>query len=202
MGTRTKTMRPALGAVVATLWVAAIIVCVGQAGPATSPGAPATTGSSPPHPSMSGRWELNARACEPAQARGADDAPPPRGRGRSILSESSQEEMRRVSQPRPILLIARREADYTITDDEGRVTRLRPDGGKVRDAAAWPPVERTTRWEGSALVTETRLSTGARVIQTYKTEEEGFRLVILTRVEGGHSLNTLTFKWVYDQMPD
>ena len=116
-----------------------------------------------------------------------------------MLSVPSQEEMRRVAEPQPVLVIVRHNGQYTVSDDEGHVMRLQPDGVKVKDLQAWPALERTTRWDGGALVTEVTLSSGARVTQTYTTEDEGLRLVITTRVEGGHSRNPLTYKSVYDQ---
>jgi hypothetical protein len=141
-----------------------------------------------------GRWELNGWACEPIQSTHEIDQTPPRGR--SILSGPSQEEMRRVSRPRPVLMIVRQEAHYAVTDDEGHVVRLRPDGVKAKQA--WPALDRTTRWDGAALVTEARLSTGARVTQSYTTEDGGLRLVVATRIEGGHARQPLTYKWVYE----
>ena len=153
----------------------------------------------PTRASLSGRWELNGRACEPMQPTHTPDQVPPRGRGPSILSAPSQQEMRRVAEPQPVLVIVRHDAHYTVNDAEGHVMRLRPDGVKVKDPQAWPALDRTTRWDGRALITEVTLSTGARVTQTYTTEDDGLRLVITTRVEGGHSRNPLTYKSVYDQ---
>jgi len=104
-----------------------------------------------------------------------------------------------VAEPPPVLVIVRHEARYSVSDDEGHVMALQPDGVKVKDRQAWPALDRTTRWDGRALVTEVTLNTGARVTQVYTTEDEGLRLVITTRVEGGHAGTQLTYKAVYDQ---
>lgn len=199
---RAKTMRPVVVVAGAMfLWAAlSATASLGQAvSPKTSPGAHAAAPPAPTRASLSGRWELNARACEPTRSLSSPGQAPPRGGGRSMLSVPSQEEMRRVAEPQPVLVIVRHNGQYTVSDDEGHVMRLQPDGVKVKDLQAWPALERTTRWDGGALVTEVTLSSGARVTQTYTTEDEGLRLVITTRVEGGHSRNPLTYKSVYDQ---
>jgi hypothetical protein len=199
MGRRAKTMRQALMAGV--MWTA--LAATASLGQGLSPGTPANAhGASTAAlsgASLSGRWDLNARACEPIQSPREPGQAPPRGRGPSILSAPSRDEMRRVAEPQPVLVIVRHDTHYAVSDDEGHVMLLRPDGAKVKDLQAWPALERTTRWDGRALVTAVTLSNGARVTQTYTTEDEGLRLVIATRVEGGHSRNQLTYKWVYDQ---
>jgi hypothetical protein len=201
MAKRKKTMGPARTAGVMFLWAAlAATASLGQGlSSRTSAEAHGAATPAPTRASLSGRWELNARACEPIQSTREPGQAPPQGRGRSILSVPSQEEMRRVAEPQPVLVIVRHDAHYSVNDDAGHVMLLRPDGVKVKDRQAWPALERTTRWDGKALVTEVTLSSGARVTQTYTTEDEGLRLVITTRVAGGHSRNPLTYKWVYDQ---
>jgi hypothetical protein len=179
MGKRAKTLRSAGMAGVMFVWAA--LAATATLGQGLSPGADAHGAAT----AASTRASLSSLV-------------PPRRRGQSTLSAPSQEEMRRVTEPRPGLIIARHEAHYAVSDDEGHLLLLRPDGVKVKDPQAWPAIDRTTRWDGRALVTEVRLSNGARVIQTYTTDDEGLRLVIKTRVEGGHSLSHQTYKWVYD----
>ena len=106
-----------------------------------------------------------------------------------------------MSEPQAVLVIAQHEANLRVTDDEGRVLLLlQPDGVAVKVQQAGSSVlQRTTKWHDRALVTEVKLSNGARVTQTYVTADEGLRLVITTKVEGGRSVNPLAFKWVYDQ---
>jgi hypothetical protein len=150
---------------------------------------------------LSGRWELNARACEPIQ----DPHDPGQGnlhpqvRGKSTLSGASREEMRRVAEAQPVLVISQTEAGLTVTDGEGRAVALRADGVSVKDRPAGDALERTSKWQGRTLVSEARLSNDAHVVQTYATRNERLQLVITTTVEGGRSLNALSFKWVYDQ---
>lgn len=195
-----KTRRLVLLAGAILLWTAMTASAGDGRGPTptTPPQGPAAA-TAPAGASLSGRWELNRRACEPIQSSRGMDQPPPRGRGPSMLSGPSREEMRRVSEPQPALRIVKHDTGYTVTDEEGHVLLLRPDGVKVKDRDAWPALDRVTRWDGRALVTEVTLSNGARVTQVYATEDLGLRLVITTRVEGGPSRNTLTYKWVYDQ---
>lgn len=162
----------------------------------------AAVGVNPSAPAnLSGRWELNGRACEPIQDphdRASVNLPPHR-RGKSTLSGASQEEMRRVAEAQSVLVISQTGASLTVTDGEGRTVALRADGVTVRDRPTGDALQRTTKWEGRTLVSVSRLSNDARVVQTYATMNERLQLVITTTVTGGRSLNPLSFRWVYDQ---
>jgi hypothetical protein len=195
---RAETTRPAVAAALVMWTLVAAATILAQAPSTTTRGALGALASAR-HASLSGRWELNQRACEPIQSPHDTDPVPPRSRGKSLLSAPSRDEMRRVAEPQPVLQIVWHESHYAVTDAEGHVLILRPDGATVKAPQAWPALDRTTKWDGRELVTEVKLSSGARVTQNYASDDEGFRLVIRTRVEGGHARNALSYKWVYDQ---
>jgi hypothetical protein len=107
--------------------------------------------------------------------------------------------MDRVIEAPRFFIVVQREASVILTDDQGRVTTLKPDGTKVVEQQAGGSVERTTRWDGRALVTMLKLSNGAKVTQTFTKVFDGLQLVIVTRIEGGSLPSPMVFKRVYDQ---
>ncbi len=114
-------------------------------------------------------------------------------------SASAQDEMRRIMEAQRVLLIVQHEASLSLTDDEGRVVTIKPDGAKVKEEQAGESVERTSKWDGRSLVTQVKLSNGARVTQTYSKVNEGLQLVVATKIEGGRFPKPMEFKRVYDQ---
>jgi hypothetical protein len=181
-----------------------------------------------PAPNLAGRWELNVQASDPPRAdavspgEGGEDRRGGGGRGGggrgggmggrgggmggggmggggSKESETAREEMRRVLEAPRVLLIVQHDATLSLTDEQGRVTSLKPDGTKIKEQSAGTTIERTTRWDGRSLVTTTKLSSGAKVTQTFTKIAEGLQLVVSTKLEGGRMGNPMEFKRVYDQ---
>jgi hypothetical protein len=114
-------------------------------------------------------------------------------------SFSVQEQMSRVMDAPRVLTIVQKGDVITLTTGDGLATSLKADGIKVKEQQAGAPIERTSRFDGRSLVTETRLSNGTRVTQTFTKVMEGLQLVIATRVKGGRYREPLEFKRVYDQ---
>jgi hypothetical protein len=121
------------------------------------------------------------------------------GRGSGGESETTREQMRQVMQAARTLLIVQHANDLSITDDEGRVVTLKPDGNKVKEQQGGGNLERKTKWDGRSLVTEMKLEGGTKVTQTYTKVDEGLQLIVSTKVEGGRIPRAMEFKRVYDQ---
>ena len=206
----------------ALAWLMASSMAVAQAPPAQV-GAQATPPPLPP-PQLTGRWDLNVQASDPPPSlepkQGGDQEDRSGGGGgggrggrggergsraefnrtpKQPDSPAVRQEMDRVIEAPRFLIVVQRERNLILTDDQGRVTTLEPDGTKVVEQQAGGSVERTTRWDGGALVTTTKLSNGAKVTQTYTKVFDGLQLVIITRIEGGKFSSPIEFKRVYDQ---
>lgn len=208
----------------ALAWLVASSMAVAQV-PQTQAGARVTPPPLPP-PQFSGRWDLNVQASDPAPTQeskqGGDEEDRGGGRGdrggrgggtggghgsRSEFSRTPKQadsaavrqEMDRVIEAPRFFIVVQREDSVILTDDQGRVTTLRPDGVKAVEQQAGGSVERTTKWDGRALVTTTRLGNGAKVTQTFTKVFDGLQLVIVTRVEGGKLPSPIELKRVYDQ---
>ena len=209
----------------ALAWLVASSMAVAQV-PQVPAGAQTTPPPLPP-PQLTGRWDLNVQASDPTPSQqpqrgegeedrsgggggGGGGGRGGRGGGRGSRAEWNQtpkqpdspavrQEMERALEAPRFLIIVQREGSLILTDDQGRVTTLKPDATKAVEQQAGGSVERTTRWDGGALVTTTKLSNGAKVTQTYTKVFDGLQLVIITRIEGGKFSSPIEFKRVYDQ---
>ncbi len=180
-----------------------------------------------PPPQLTGQWNLNVQASDPTPSlqpqadeskqdrpRGEDSGRGRRARGMSGESGSRSEwnrtpqkpdsaavrqQMERALEAPNFFVIVQHEGRLVLTDDQGRVTTLKPDGTKVVEEQAGASVERTTRWADRALVTTMKLGNGARVTQTFTKVFDGLQMVIVTRIEGGKLPKPIEFKKVYDQ---
>ncbi len=210
----------------ALAWLMASSPAVAQVPPApqVQAGAQVTPPPLPP-PQLAGRWDLNVQASDPTPSlepqRGGGEEDRGGGGGgrggrggtggrRGTYGESSRagakadssavrQEMERALEAPRFLIVVQREGSVILTDDQGRVTTLKPDGTKVVEEQAGGSVERTTRWDDRALVTTTKLGNGAKVTQTFTKVFDGLQLVIVTRIEGGKLPSPIQFKRVYDQ---
>ena len=83
-----------------------------------------------------------------------------------------------------------------ITGDDGRTTRLSPDGKKVKDDNTG--IERKTKWDASSLVTEISGLGSGKATQTYTVEPDTHRLKVTVQMEGGRSGRSRTITHIYD----
>jgi hypothetical protein len=197
-----------------------------QARPPAQPPAGEKTAPPPlPPPQMAGRWDFNVQASDPTpsmEPRLGDEGDPgePGGRGgrggRGYGGRDSYGERRGRGDEKPettavrqaidraleaprFLLIVQHPDSIHLTDDEGRVTTLRPDGAKVVEQQAGGAVERTTRWEDRTLVTTAKLANGAKITHRFTKVFDGLQLEVATRIEGGKIPHPIEFRRVYDQ---
>jgi flagellar hook assembly protein FlgD len=115
---------------------------------------------------------------------------------------ASREQMRALLAAPKTLVIVQHPDSISLTDDEGRIVVLKPDGNKEKQTFEGATVERKTRWDGRSLVTEVKLDGGMKVTQTYVKAAEGLQLIVTTRAEGGPMGRTVELKRVYDQALD
>jgi hypothetical protein len=175
-------------------------------------------------PNLAGRWELNAQ--ESDALGGEISVPAAGGRGGGLggygggrgttgatgggfpgggagagAPESSvtREQLQRLLKASRVLLIVQDQTRLSVTDDDGRVVTLTPDGSKVKEEQFGQSIERTTKWDGRSLVTTAKLKSGTKVTQTFTKASEGLQLVVLTKAEGGRLGRPIIFKRVYDQ---
>jgi hypothetical protein len=208
-------------------WLMASSLVLAQV-PQAPAGAQVTPPPLPP-PQLAGRWELNVQASDPPPSemaargessedrRGSGGGMGGRGGGmgrrggmsgrsgmggeaaRPEESTAARQEMERVIEAPRVLIIVQHEARLNLTDDQGRVTVLKPDGVKVTEQQAGASIDRTTKWDDRSLITATKLSNGVKVTQTFTKVAEGLQLIVTTRIEGGRWGNPVEFKRVYDQ---
>jgi hypothetical protein len=114
-------------------------------------------------------------------------------------SSATRDEMQRLMKAAQTLVIVQHPNDLSITDDEGGVTTLKPDGNKIKSTELGAKIERKTKWDGRTLVAEVKLDTGLRITQSYTKVNEGLQLTVVTRMEGGRLQKPFEIKRVYDQ---
>jgi hypothetical protein len=97
--------------------------------------------------------------------------------------------MRDVMNPPEHLTITQTETMILITSQDGRTTRLSPDGKKIKDEHT--RVERKTKWDGAKLVSEISGLGPGKIIETYIVEGEPHRLNVAVQMEGGRAPRSL-----------
>ena len=89
------------------------------------------------------------------------------------------------------LTIVQTENMVVITTGDGRVTRLSPDGKKIKDDNT--KIERKTKWDGGKLVSEVSGLGPGKITETYAVDPEHHQLIVTLAAEssraqsvGGH----------------
>jgi hypothetical protein len=211
----------ALDRIFLALAALALLVCSGATDAQERPAGPAAPRQVP---NLAGRWELNAQESDSLQGQLPDRASGGRagvfggyGGGRGTTgatgggfpgggagsgapeSSVSREQMQRLLKASSVLLIVQDETHLSLTDEDGRVVMLKPDGTKVKEQQFGQSIERTTKWDGRSLITSAKLKSGTKVTQTFSKISEGLQLVVVTKVEGGRLPRPTQFRRVYDQ---
>jgi hypothetical protein len=119
-----------------------------------------------------------------------------RGGGDPEAMARMRDAMRDVMGAPDRLTIVQTDSIVSITSDDGRTTRLSPDGKKIKDDNT--KIERKTHWDAGKLVSEISGLGPGKVTQTFAVDPEQHQLRIVVQMEGGRSNNARTFTHVYD----
>jgi hypothetical protein len=119
--------------------------------------------------------------------------PPGSGEGRS-----PDDTMRAVFDPPEEFAITVSTTEVQVEAVFGDLRIFRPNGKKVK--AENGTVERVAAWKEDALVVETKSRAGAKVHESWSVSDDGKRLTIVIRVEGGMGPK-LDLRRVYDRQP-
>jgi len=121
------------------------------------------------------------------------------GGGRAAADPDETARMREalhsIVQPGDHLTITQTDAMVVLTDQDGRTTRLSPDGKKIKDENTH--IERKSRWDGGKLISEITGAGPGKITQTFSVDPDAHRLRIAVQSEGrDHQQHTLAH--VYD----
>lgn len=123
------------------------------------------------------------------------------GAGRGRMGGDPQEmarmrdALRDIMQPGERLTITQTDSIVVITGEDGRTTRLAPDGKKVKDENT--RIERKTRWEGGQLVSDVSGAGPGKITQTFSIDADSKRLRIAIQIVGRDDQKR-TITHVYD----
>jgi hypothetical protein len=94
------------------------------------------------------------------------------------------------------LTIVETDSMVVITSGEGRVTRLSPDGKKIKDDNT--KIERKTKWDEGRLVSEISGLGPGKILETYGIDPELHHLVVTITAEGSRA-PVISERRVYDK---
>jgi hypothetical protein len=107
-----------------------------------------------------------------------------------------REALREIMQPGDHLTISQTDSMVLVTDQDGRTTRLAPDGKKVKDDNTH--IERKSRWEAATLVSEISGAGQKKITQKFSVDPDAHQLRIVVQNEGrDNHMRTATH--VYDR---
>jgi hypothetical protein len=95
------------------------------------------------------------------------------------------------------LTIVPTESMIVITAGDGRVTRLSPDGKKIKDENTG--IERRTKWDGGKLVSEVSGLGPGKITETYAIDPEHGQLIVAVATEGSRGPRAIGQRRVYDK---
>ena len=175
----------------------------------------------PPHPQLSGTWEINVGKSQEQQrgmsggfpggmGRGPGDRGgggfPGRGRGGGeppneefpdLSRNGGDRGMRELLRPKQRLEITQTDSAITVKDDAGWVRDLLPDGRRVREELSQGgPAEVVSEWKGEKLVSHRKLDEGA---ETFALDKKTGELVVDLEVKSKRLPRAMRMKRVYDK---
>jgi hypothetical protein len=98
------------------------------------------------------------------------------GRGDIEEMRRARDAMRAIMEAPGRLTITHTESLVIITSDDGRTTRLSPDGKKIEDESTG--IGRKTKWDGDKLVSEITGARQGKITETYSLNREQHRLIV------------------------
>jgi len=127
------------------------------------------------------------------------------GRGGMGAGESPEDAqrmrdaMRDIMNPPDHLTIVQADRMILITSGDGRVTRLAPDGKKIKDENT--RIERKTKWDAGKLVSEVSGLGPGKITETYAVDPEHHQLMVTVAMESSRMPQPMTQHRVYDAEP-
>ena len=118
------------------------------------------------------------------------------GRGDSEEMRHARDAMRAIMEAPGRLTITRTESMVIITTDDGRTTRLSPDGKKIEDKSTG--IGRKTKWDDDKLVSEITGVRQGKITETYSVNREQHRLIVTLQRENSRSPHAPPINRVYD----
>ena len=103
------------------------------------------------------------------------------GGGGSTMSPEDAQRLRDaihdiMAAPAHLTIVQTETQMVVVTTGDGLVTRLSPDGKKVKDDNT--KIERKTKWDGAKLVTEISGAFSGKMTETYEVDPEQHQLII------------------------
>jgi hypothetical protein len=93
------------------------------------------------------------------------------------------------------LTITQTDSMIVVTSQDGRTTRLSPDGKKIKDDNT--KIERKTKWDGGKLVSEIQGAGPGKMTQTFAADPATHTLRITVQIEGRNN-QARSITHVYD----
>ena len=122
------------------------------------------------------------------------------GGGRQQMDPEAMARMRDavrdLTDPPDRLTITQTDSMIVITGQDGRTTRLSPDGKKIKDDNTG--IERKTKWDAGKLVTEIGGIGQLKATETFAMNPELHQLRITAQIEGDRGGQARTITHVYD----
>lgn len=104
--------------------------------------------------------------------------------------------MEELADPAQVMTIVIADSELTLTSDDGRVRRLRPDGKDVKGEGG---LERKAHWEAGHLIVESKVGS-TKMTETWSFATEEPKLHVTMRLEGEHG-EPLVIQTAYDSVP-
>ena len=165
-----------------------------------------------PAATIAGAWTLNADLSDKPQSEAPSGEGDTGGRrnqggggmgraegGGAINPEDAQRlrDARRdiLNAPSHLTVVQTESQMILITTGDGRVTRLSPDGKKIKDDST--KIERKTKWDGGKLVSEISGAGPGKITETYEIDPEQHQLIVTVAMESKQP-KPVTQRRVYD----
>jgi hypothetical protein len=122
------------------------------------------------------------------------------GGGRAAMNPDDAERMREamhdVMTPPDHLTIVQTGSMIVLTTQDGRTTRLSPDGKKVKDDNT--KIERKTKWDAGKLVSEINGLGPSKITETYTVDPDKHQLRVTVQTDAARNRPARTQNRVYD----
>jgi hypothetical protein len=119
--------------------------------------------------------------------------------GNENENEGDREKMQGLLNPAGSVVIAQKEAEVDLTEDQSRRTILYTDGRKVQKSRDAEHREVAAHWDGKRLVTDEKSPRGGKMSRTYELSYDGRQMYETLKVEMGRSGTQANIRYVYEQ---